>query len=185
MNSERPEGMLRITQLPYNTYYINYRQVGAETSKILKITPAGMIKQKGDFQDVLGNVFAVELPAGDYEIYDYSFYFNNGLASVSYTTNEEISHKFKVDEGMVSYIGNFAAHHQYVKNIMGTLVNNGGYYILFNEFDRDVKRLKEVYPWLANFDIIISDSLINGEGTKLISESDSNVRTLPNSAYTQ
>ena len=105
-------------------------------------------QQRRDFesegQD--GTVFLLRLPAGDYEIYSYHFYFNNGSVEKSYRPDEDLQIPFSVTADRTTYLGEFLAWGRRGKNMFGISIPAGGAFTWSDKAIRDLPVIKSVYP---------------------------------------
>lgn len=92
----------------------------------------------------IGNLFHVDLPAGEYEFVQYWFlwyksYGIGGIASASYMPKSEFSVRFKVEPGKSTYLGEFSAYLDYVGGVNRGIIlyPSGGYLGVADRFSRD------------------------------------------------
>lgn len=93
----------------YSGYSVLLRKVGSAEHQELKIgtgaglLPPGLLDWDINQRDGRGNVFVVELPVGDYEIF--SWRVSSGPAYIQ--PEQDFSIPFNITPGKASYIGNF------------------------------------------------------------------------------
>ena len=93
----------------YSGYSVLFRKVGSSEHMELKIgtgtalLPPGMLDWDINRKNGRGNVFAVDLPAGDYEIFSWRVY--SGIAFVA--PEYDFSIPVKIIPGRATYIGSF------------------------------------------------------------------------------
>ncbi|ELR68661.1 hypothetical protein C900_05950 [Fulvivirga imtechensis AK7] len=123
----------------YNSYDITYRKVGSEKFSRIRIIPEQVTKMKlipDFFDDDRGiHLFALELPPGEYEIYEIYFFSNGGYIQETRRSGE-FSLKFSSRPGIISYIGEF--------NIMP--YNILSFTNVKDKMDRDIAYLTEHHP---------------------------------------
>lgn len=131
----------------YKVYYRgldNAQQGYFEAGVGMMIIP---IPPKSDFQDKKGTLQVVELPAGNYEIGNWSV--KSGYATISQT--QPFSIRFVIEPGKATYIGSFVFT---ATSTLGLTVT--GVQVDFTEaFASDSAVLRERYPTLADTDIFM------------------------------
>lgn len=91
-----------------------------------------------------GTVFATRLPAGDYELFQVSFFINRAqFGSSTFTAKEEFSIPFKIEEGRSTYLGEFISYHTTGKNFFGMSIPAGGYFVVADKLQRDAEILSK------------------------------------------
>lgn len=154
LNAETGNGVLATSisyRGSYSGYAIFYQNVEsgirgkAQFGDGVALIP---IPPKGDFTHLnrKGEVFAIELPAGTYRIWDWSV--SSGYASIR--PINPISIEFKVEPGKVTYLGNF----DFIQtDSMGLTVT--GVEVLYSEQSEiDLDILLRKHPGITAEDII-------------------------------
>jgi hypothetical protein len=91
-------------------------------------------------------VLTVNLPAGEYSVYDIVTNFAGYPASISFQSKTEFSIPFSIRRGEITYIGQFLAHRVVGKNILGRDIPAGTYFVVSDEQDRDMRALSSQSP---------------------------------------
>lgn len=123
-------------------------KISKKYSKEVRFIPAQItrMKHKGDLDNGLTYLFAVEKPEGEYEITNIRLFSNSGLAFLQKNDNiNGFSISFKVNKGQILYIGNIRfnenAFKQSQKEIK-TMV------IYSNNFEKDLAGIKKAEPFV-------------------------------------
>jgi hypothetical protein len=128
----------------FSGYSVGYRRVGTNSQLGRIQAGAGMLfvpyipRGDADALGTRGELFAIELPEGDYEVH--RWFISSGPASVASTSPFSI--RFKVERGRVVYIGNF---HFRQTSRMGLTVT-GGELSYLERAERDLPLIKRKYP---------------------------------------
>ncbi|WP_338838979.1 hypothetical protein [Flavobacterium ginsenosidimutans] len=138
----------------FNGYFllISYKstdpKISRKYSKEVRFIPAQItrMRHKGDLDNGLTYLFAVEKPEGEYEITNIRLFTNSGLAFLQKNDNVNgFSIPFKVNKGEISYIGNIRfnenAFKQSAKEIKTMVVYN-------NNFEKDLDGIKKAEPFV-------------------------------------
>ncbi|MGB0372795.1 MAG: hypothetical protein ACPGN3_15780, partial [Opitutales bacterium] len=112
--------------------------------------------------DGQGAVYAIAVPAGRYEFYNFSFFQNSGAFQNTFSSREDFSYPFEIEAGECIYIGEIAAIHEFGKNLLGMTIPAGGYHAFFDERARDIPLIRKKYPFLDDYDIDYVD--VFGQG---------------------
>jgi hypothetical protein len=143
----------------FSGYGIFYKNLATGETGRLQIgeSQALLPPRKSEFEDphVVGMVFAVKLPAGDYEVFRWTV--GSGIANVSSIAPFEI--KFKVEPGKLAYIGSF----QFKQTSSLGLTVTGVNLAYKDAASRDLTIMRKKFPNLA---IVPLSSLI-AEGTDI------------------
>lgn len=128
---------------------LHFRQTGNQDA----ITLAND-NSRADFtnESLTGQLFALALPAGEYELFSVSFKGSNGNKAVNSQTREDLGLFFTIEAGKVSYIGQFIASSLVAKSKLWNMEYPSGYgYITHNYANqRDKALLEERHPELAS-----------------------------------
>lgn len=165
LSSESGKGVLLVSVTyhgSYSGYAMKFREVGgAEWSDVqvgsgTAFLPPSMLDWDIEEPGLRGNVFAVELPEGEYEFA--SWFVSSGAASIRPINSFSV--RFNVSPGHAIYAGNF---HFIRESGLGGMVTgvNVNYK---NEFDRDVALIGKKYKLLD-----LSGVHNNAESTQEIS----------------
>lgn len=103
-----------------------------------------LFSDKPDFFDAgdLAVVFAYQLPAGEYELYDVHFFINGGQLSTRIRSKEPFSIPFKVSAGAATYLGEFLARSATGRNVIGLPGISHASFAMRNRSARDLAALK-------------------------------------------
>ncbi|WP_294965367.1 hypothetical protein [uncultured Flavobacterium sp.] len=138
----------------FNGYFllISYKstdpKISRKYSKEVRFIPAQItrMRHKGDLDNGLTYLFAVEKPEGEYEITNIRVFSNSGLAFLQRNDNVNgFSVPFKVNKGEILYVGNLRfnenAFKQSAKEIKTMVVYN-------NNFEKDLNGIKKAEPFV-------------------------------------
>lgn len=136
--------------LLYQAYGFYLRKIEDEDQKIK--ADIGLKKQGFGFvrdyrlKDGIGYAFAIPLPEGKYEFYNYDF--DDGAKK--WKARKDFSIVIEIKAGRALYIGETVAHKKYAESVSGTLVSAGGYFTSSDQLERDKVILARKFPVLAN-----------------------------------
>lgn len=146
-DSNSPDGLL-VGSITFDGYYAKYSLhiLNLETNEVDHIsaggaiTPFHLFDPKGnlDHLGVKGDLFAVKLKPGDYEIYSWSVAPGNGALLSS---PGPFSIKLKIKPGEALYFG--SVNFKQTETFGVTISSAEAFYL--NQYDRDVKEFKENY----------------------------------------
>ncbi|MDH1471014.1 MULTISPECIES: hypothetical protein [unclassified Shewanella] len=132
----------------YDRWGINIRKVDSENFFEFNIegkasTTAPFIAYDFDYREskYSGNIFAYLVPAGTYEIYNYTLFQTRGEFYRHWSPEDNLSITFSVKENSINYIGEFAATENYDWKI-------------FENKNRDIPMLMKKYPNLDWSDVV-------------------------------
>jgi len=114
-----------------------------KNSKEVRFSPAQILKMrhKGDLDGGLTYLFAIERPAGDYEISGIRLFTNSGFAVLQKNNNiGGFSIPFKVNKGEILYVGNIQFN-EYA-------VDNETVFSYQNNFEKDRVGIKKLHPFV-------------------------------------
>ncbi|WP_346837590.1 hypothetical protein [Microbulbifer sp. SAOS-129_SWC] len=105
-------------------------------------------KDDGDFavKQGRGYVFAVPVPAGNYEFY--SYFYEADLTK--YTPQKDFKLHFEVEPGKATYVGSINFDHQFGIGLLDMPFVKGANISFSNDMQRDVKLLKDKYTELQS-----------------------------------
>jgi hypothetical protein len=115
---------------------------------------------KPDFEDPneSGEVTALKIMPGEYEIYSFSV-FQNGYPSTStYTPRQEFSIPFTIVPGETVYLGRYLAVATYGENFFGMTVKGGPIFVVSDQQARDVAIAKSELPEIAGAKSVVPTS---------------------------
>lgn len=130
----------------YSQYAVDLRATGQTATQRMQIgsaqtiIPAGMQQWDIEAPGTRGQLFSVELPAGSYEIAEWTA--GSGAASMDHEDSFTIP--FEVLSGQITYIGNFNFK---ATGRMGAMITNLNV-IHSDEFDRDAEVAARKFPHL-------------------------------------
>ena len=175
----------------YNTYEFKYRQLdperkpatgvlnslnralGDEPSATRSDEVHGSIGSRGKFLtnkhtedfswvEGTGTVFAISLPEGKYEFYQYFLHQNSGNIQATYQATSEFSIPFEVRAGRATYVGEVRAVNLFAKNMFGIKLADGARWEMHDAFARDEPILKTRFPVLEGLAVdaqVLTDAL--------------------------
>ncbi len=125
-----------------------FQSIDEETKGVITWGASQVWEQERDFEtsDREGSIFLLQLPVGDYEIYDYQFYWNGGMAERSYMSADGLAIPFKVTENEITYLGEFLAWGRRAKNAFGMTIVAGGSFTWEGRPERDYELIDARYP---------------------------------------
>lgn len=105
------------------------------------------------FDEGSGTVFAIALPAGKYEFYQYYLLQNSGNVSSTFEARNEFSIPFEIRPGRATYIGEVRAVNRFERNLLGFRIAAGVRWRVHDAFTRDEPILKAKFPVLDGFPV--------------------------------
>lgn len=145
----------------FSSYFIRIKgldqdeKIAAKNSTEIHISISQIIevKHRGQLDNGLTYLFAIERPAGKYEIPSIRLFTNNGIVtSTGYSPSFSIP--FDVNKGKITYIGNIIFNEYAVLNDSVIMYRNN--------YGRDIGAIKKIYPTLE-WDNAINDPKIKLE----------------------
>jgi hypothetical protein len=137
------------TLIAHAHFYINAAGVGPGPMRAVVTADSCQPKSKNpgnsDFVGSCGRLFALDLPAGNYQISDWLLETSGGE---SFTPKDWDPIPFKVEAGKATYIGDLHMLLRMGKNLLGLDVVAGGWPLLLDNRVRDAELLRRKYPWL-------------------------------------
>jgi hypothetical protein len=135
--------VLSLGQAPgtyYNSYTLLVGSKGGMDRQSISFTPSDMLGRGiHDYADSdTGIVEVRNLAPGDYEIFDFQIYYNNGAVSEDWSSKTAVSLPFHIATGQATYIGNFMAVGLRGKNLLGLPVPAGAYFVVSDKGARDI-----------------------------------------------
>lgn len=170
-DTKSPSGLL-LGSITYDGYYAKYsiylKNLETEETHIISaggsMTPFHLFNSKGtlDHLGIKGDLFAVELQPGDYEVYKWSVAPGNGT---HLSSRKPYRIKLKIINGDALYFGsvNFKQTATFGVTISGT----EAFYL--SQYDRDIKEFKESYHnvKLSEINRILKDEEVFDLGSHL------------------
>ena len=101
-------------------------------------------KSERDFDSAESNGAAlmVRLPPGDYELYNFSSFINGYPSTTTFTTKSGFVVPFRVEQGKVSYLGEYLAHQVFGRSLIGLRVPAFFYMVVSDKAVRDISVLE-------------------------------------------
>ena len=96
-----------------------------------------------------GVVMIKSLPAGEYEIYNFSVYFNTGTLEKTFSSREDISIPFTVKPGVTAYLGNYQANGLSGKNFIGVSLPAGAVFVVEDRLGGELKLAQSKEPGVS------------------------------------
>lgn len=108
-------------------------------------------EESGEFavSEGRGYVFAVPLPAGNYEFYSYSY----EADLTRYTAGRDFKLGFVVQPGRATYVGSIKFDHQYGVGMLDVPFVKGANVSFSNDFQRDVELVKRKHAELNSLPV--------------------------------
>jgi hypothetical protein len=134
------------------TYKSTDEKISKKNATEIQITPAQIIKMKhrGQLDDGLTYLFAIERPEGDYEFSGIRLFSNSGVAILQRNDNlNGFSIPFKVNKGEIIYVGNINFN-EYGSESDEVITYQ-------NNFEKDLAGIKKAQPYM-NWDAAKNDS---------------------------
>lgn len=138
----------------FSGYSVFYREVGGETPYKMQIgsgstlLPPSMMKWDINTGIEKGKVFAIELPAGEYEFFNW--FVSSGY--ISFGAKRPFSVTFNIVPGKATYIGNivFKPVQKLGLTVTGVEVENE------NKLDRDLPIINSKFPVIDQIEVVSS-----------------------------
>ena len=131
----------------FNGYFISVKgkdsdeKIAKKNSTEIQISPEQVwkMKHKGQLNNGLTYLFAIERPEGKYEISSIRLFTNSGIAALQRTNNlSSFSIPFDVNKGEITYVGNIIFNEYAGENdILFSYENN---------YERDINAIKIIQP---------------------------------------
>ena len=138
----------------FNGYFmlITYKSTDPKTarknSKEVRFIPAQItrMRHKGDLDNGLTYLFAVEKPEGEYEITNIRLFTNSGIAFLQRNDNVNgFSIPFKVNKGEILYVGNI----RFNENAFKQSAKDAKTMVIYqNNFEKDLAGIKKAEPFV-------------------------------------
>lgn len=114
-------------------------------------------QREPDYQSAgeTGVILVNTLPPGEYEIYNFDYFFTNGWVQKTTWSGMDFSIPFSVKSGQVTYLGNYEAQRITTKNFTRTKLPSEG--VIFKVTDR-VKSDMEIAETLKNDKLDVSEN---------------------------
>ena len=112
----------------------------------------GTMAFKSQFNDVDGRVFVIELPAGYHNFTNW--FISTGNATIR-PTSVPPPKEFLVEKNKIVYVGNFHFTLFKRKDLLGISQTSGGFPLIQDKQERDLKIFKEMHPELQNKEVDI------------------------------
>ncbi len=93
-------------------------------------------------EDGAGYIFVLPIPSGDYEFHSYGY----NTAAWSYSPKKEYSIPFRIEPGVIHYVGEIRFEHVFGENIFGMAVPSGADISIIDSANRDLDILLKKYP---------------------------------------
>ena len=134
-----------------NQFYLNhlyFRSLDGHTAGNISFAETELASQETHYTTDVekGSVFALELPAGDYEFYDLKFLRNDGGGQWGFRSRNEFSLPFVVVAGQATYLGSFIAHGEGIDGDRPWTATFGGQFRVSDQFERDRQLIAELHP---------------------------------------
>jgi hypothetical protein len=131
----------------FNSYFIRVtgtdsdEKIAKKNSTEIQISPEQIwkMKHKGELDNGLTYLFAIERPEGEYEIPSIRLFSNSGFAALQRTDySGSFSIPFDVKKGEIVYVGNI---------IFNEYANENDTLVLYrNNFEKDINAMKKIQP---------------------------------------
>lgn len=111
----------------------------------------------------MGDVIVRPMKPGDYRIYNYDLFFNGGLSQSNTSSRQKFSIPFRIEEGKVTYLGQFHAHNQTGK-LLGLDAPGGAYFTIHDRTASDLHFAVEDYPHIRT--LPFHKSVVSGSSVR-------------------
>jgi hypothetical protein len=139
----------------YSTYRLFFRtRDGSKTGSL-----SYSLGARSDYSDayIAGVVRTYSLQPGEYEIYDFEFFFSNGYLSERFSSKEPFSIPFTIKPWQTVYLGEFRAMPMEGRNLFGLPVHAGAKFLLSDQSARDIPIAKTQDTRVTNPEIRIPE----------------------------
>ena len=130
----------------YNFYLRGLNNDVEEVARLSQDSLAWHAKDafKDDFER--GGLFAISLPEGQYEFYNYELYYNNGMFDRTWRAGKDFSMPFSIKDNQITYIGEIKATAVMTEKVLGASWPKGAILSTSDQRSRDISLLKQRYP---------------------------------------
>lgn len=151
----------------YTKYTLKFRRVGTDQKMVAHYSR--LIPASSDFTDerTTGTVFVMNLPEGEYEIYNFELY-----AGSTTSARQDFSVRFRVQLGKTNYLGEFLGKTVFAPDIFfGRPAPAGVRWVLSDRETRDIavarkaavdRRLESVAPIFIDIDLQGNPFFVDG-----------------------
>jgi hypothetical protein len=136
----------------YSSYTLLFRPLAESTpvqtprseGRLIYAPGSLLFTQKPDYSTNTeqGVVLVKSLPAGRYELFNFSVFLNGGMVQNHYSSKSPVSIPFSVSRGQTTYLGNYQANGISGKNAFGLPVSAGAVFAVSNRADTDLALAK-------------------------------------------
>ncbi len=136
----------------YSSYRFFFRQRGVEGTRNFVWLQNNMFSSdKPDFTvpGESGEVQAIKLAPGEYELYTFSVFQNGYPAQMTYEPRENFSIPFTVRPQRTTYLGEYMAIATYGENFFGMKVKGGPIFVVSDRQARDIPIAKTEEPGIT------------------------------------
>jgi hypothetical protein len=126
-------------------------RVKQETQEFVWLQNNMFSSDKPDFTTASesGEVNAIKLSPGDYELYSFSVYQNGYPVETTYGPREPFSIPFTVRPQQTTYLGEYLAIATFGENFFGMTVRGGPIFVVSNQQARDIAIAKAEEPGVS------------------------------------
>lgn len=135
----------------YNFFFRNMVDADPKGHLRLRRRPFAGYPRDFELEEGSAQVFAIPLPAGAYEFYDFALSFDTGMAEYTWRARNHFSIPFNVEPGQVVYVGEVRSNHLWKRNLIGLFALDGATFSNSDQGHRDLPLLKERFPFIAAF----------------------------------
>ena len=138
----------------YSSYRLMFRaRGGQQTQEFVWLQNNMFSSDKPDFATASesGEVNAIKLAPGEYELYSFSVYQNGYPVETTYGPREPFSIPFTVRPQQATYLGEYLAIATYGENFFGMTVKGGPIFVVSNQQARDIAITKTEEPSIKEF----------------------------------
>ncbi len=135
----------------FSTENVLFRKKGQRRWREIGINTLPLVPLKFDFQneDSCGSLYVVSLPAGDYEIYDFSVIQSVFGGTIMHSPSSPFSIPFTVGAGKISYLGELKIDRIEAAKFLGLPGSDQVRFDLSDQNARDIAILHGKYPELT------------------------------------
>jgi hypothetical protein len=135
----------------YSSYSLVFRKVGekdAPANRFVYFQDNSFSAQKRDYDNAAENgvVQSFRLPPGDYEIFNFDIFLNQGTVQKNFGSRQAFSIPFTVRPNETTYLGNYQANLITGKNIFGLTLPAGAVFVVSDRAQADVALAQKRLP---------------------------------------
>jgi hypothetical protein len=131
---------------PYASIGFPYRAKGFQISRAFLYLPGSLPQFDFAEGNSRGSVFFAQLAPAEYEIFNFHLVHDMGpLGRTIFRSRAEFSVPFSITEGRATYLGQILTVVERGKNIFGMTMPAGGYFVVSDQMERDLRLLQSQF----------------------------------------